>query len=111
MSENKWPIALFNGTVVTTNGIYEVSDVEVEEARELIHTYGFESAIGHEATAELMSELLRQPIRMKRIQYHQEVGQIAIVFKLNIRPDEGVILDKAEVEHIGYCLKKMIRLK
>ena len=111
MKENTCPIALFNGTVATTNGLYEISDIDTDTARELLQTYGFISAIGHEATATIMRELLEQPIMMNRIQFHQEVGQIAIVFKLKERPDEGVVLNREEVEDIGYCLKRMVRLK
>ena len=110
MKENMWPIVLFNGTVATTNGLYEITDIAIDTAKELLQTYGFISAIGHEATATIMRELLEQLIVMNRIQFHQEVGQIAIVFKLNERPDEGVVLNRAEVEQIGYCLKKMVRI-
>lgn len=110
MKENTWPIALLNGTVATTNGLYEITDIAIDTAKELLQTYGFISAIGHEATATIMRELLGQPIIMNRIQFYQEVGQIAIVFKLNERPDEGVVLNREEVEQIGYCLKKMVRI-
>lgn len=111
MKETTFPIVLFNGTVATTNGLYEVSDIDTGTARALLKNYGFISAIGHEATAAIMSELLGQPIMMNRIQFYQQVGQIAIVFKLNERPSEGVVLNREEVERIGYCLKQMIRLK
>lgn len=111
MKETIFPIVLFNGTVATTNGLYEVSDIDTHMARTLLKQYGFISAIGHEATATIMSELLEQPIKMNRIQFYQQVGQIAIVFKLDERPSEGIVLNREEVERIGYCLKQMIRLK
>lgn len=111
MADKQWPIALFNGTVATTNGIYEIEDITEEEAKKLLDKHGFISAIGHEATACIMAERLQQPILMNRIQFKQEVGQVAVVFKLNKRPDEGVVLNKAEVERIGYCFKKMTRIK
>ncbi len=104
------PVALFNGTVATTNGIYSIEDIDVETARAYVKKYGFISAIGHEATAEIMSFLLDEKITMNRIQFHQEVGQIAIVFKLNERPEEGAVLNKAQVEKIGYSLKLMKRV-
>lgn len=110
-NNNSLPIALFNGTVATTNGLYSINDIDVDTARTYIEQNGFISAIGHEATAEIMSRLLEQDISMNRIQFHQEIGQKAIVFKLNERPVEGAVLDKEEVESIGYSLKIMERLE
>ena len=48
---------------------------------------------------------------MNRIQFHQEIGQIAVVFKLNERPPEGVLLNREELERVGYSLKIMERLE
>lgn len=112
MNENtNLPIALFNGTVATTNGLYSIKDIDVDTAKMYVKQNGFISAIGHEATAKIMSRLLEQDIPMNRIQFHQEVGQKAIAFKLNKRPDEGIVLNKEEVESIGYSLKIMERLE
>ncbi|KJF27663.1 hypothetical protein TZ02_07175 [Clostridium aceticum] len=111
MTESKkLPIALFNGTVATTNGLYKVSDISIDEAKALIKEYGHISAIGHEATAELMSEILGVKIEMNRIQFQQQVGQKAVILKLNIRPAEGIILTREEVEEVGYTFKLMERL-
>ncbi|SET09579.1 protein of unknown function [Natronincola peptidivorans] len=107
----KQPVALFNGTVVTTNGVYRISDITIDEAKELIKEYGYISAIGHEATAEAMSDLLEVSVTMNRIQFYQGIGQKAIVLKLNIRPAEGAILNRPEIESIGYSLKLMERLE
>lgn len=96
--------------MATTNGLYSIEDIDVETAKQHIQENGFISAVGHEATADILSEILEVHIPMNRIQFHQEVGQIAIVFKLNTRPDEGSILNKEEVMKIGYGLKIMKRL-
>jgi len=105
------PVGLFNGTVATTNGLYRISDIEISHAKEFLKQNGFISAIGHEATAEIMSEMLGFNIPMNRMQFHQEIGQIAIVFKLNERPPEGDVLNKEQVKKIGYSLKLMERLE
>lgn len=105
------PIALFNGTVATTNGIYSIQDIDLDTAKEYIKKNGFISAIGHEATAEIMSKLLDAEIPMNRIQFYQQVGQVAIVFKLNERPAEGIVLNREQVEKVGYRLKIMNRLE
>jgi hypothetical protein len=111
MNGKNLPVALFNGTVATTNGLYRVSDIDLIHAKEYLKQNGFISAIGHEATAEIMSELLEFNITMNRIQFHQEVGQVAIVFKLNERPEEGKVLNKEQVERIGYSFKIMERFE
>lgn len=104
------PIVFFNGTVVTTNGLYRITDLPLDEARKLAAEHDRISAIGHEATAEVLSEILGVHVPFNRIQFRQEVGQQAIVFKLNVRPVEGVILSKDQIEEIGYSLKLMERL-
>jgi len=111
MKNGNLPVCFFNGTVATTNGLYRISNIDIVHAKEYIKQNGFVSAIGHDATAKIMSEILGYNISMNRIQFHQEVGQIAIVFKLNERPPEGDVLNKEQVELIGYSLKKMERLE
>ena len=58
-----------------------------------------------------MSDLLGINAEMNRIQFHQQVGQFAIAFKLNIRPKEGDVLTRNEIERIGYSLKLMVWLE
>lgn len=111
IKDTNLPIALFNGTVATTNGIYSIQNIDIETARKYVEQNSFISAIGHEATAQIMSELLGKEIPMNRIQFHQQVGQIAIVFKLNTRPPEGNILNIDQLNKIGYSLKIMKRLE
>ncbi|HEX9026758.1 MAG TPA: YddF family protein [Clostridium sp.] len=104
-------IGIFNGTVATTNGVYKISDIGIEEAKKLICENGFISAIGHSSTAEAISDSLNMDIPMKRVNFKQQVGQKAVVFKLNKRPPEGSILCRAEIEEIGYSFKLMERLE
>ena len=111
MKNNKLPIAFFNGTVATTNGLYRISDIDLESARKLVHGNTYVSAIGHVATAEILTELLGVEIPFNRIQFAQAVTQKAIVFKLDDRPVEGVVLSREEVEKVGYSLKLMERLE
>ena len=111
MKNKGLPIGLFNGTVATTDGLYRIQDIDTDKARKYLKENDFISAIGHKATAEIMSDLLEVPIPMNRIQFHQEIGQIVIAFKLNQRPPEGDVLSRAEVEGIGYQLKIIERLE
>lgn len=112
MSETKGlPIALLNGTIATTDGIYAISSIEVPQIKALIKQYGFISAIGHEATAALVSDVLGMTIPYNRIAFCQQVTQKAVVFKLNERPPEGVILDRKAIETIGFTFKIMERIQ
>lgn len=109
--KSEYPVALFNGTVATTNGLYSIEDINITEAKKYLNHNGFESAIGHLATAELMADVFNKDIKMNRIQYKQQIGQVAIVFKLKQRPPEGIILNRKEIEDIGFNFKIMKRLK
>ncbi|OOM81864.1 hypothetical protein CLPUN_07260 [Clostridium puniceum] len=104
-------VGIFNGTIATTNGLYRVSDITIDEAKKLMSKNGFISAIGHNSTAEAISDSFNMNIPMSRIDFKQQIGQKAIVFKLNRRPPEGSILSRTEIDEIGYSFKLMERLE
>lgn len=106
----EYPVAIFNGPVCTTNGLYRISDLTVEEAKTLINHYGFESAVGHDASAKVLSDILEVDVPMKRIEYAQSIGQKAIALKLSIRPPEGQILTAEEMFRVGFELKLLERI-
>ncbi len=110
MSE-KYPVALFNGVIITADGEYIISALSEEKAKELVDEYGFISAIGHDATAKILSDILDKEVKKNRIQYRQAPTQFAIALKLNKRPKEGVVLDVEEMLEIGYRLKLIERVK
>lgn len=111
MMDTNIKVGIFNGTIATTNGVYRVSDITVDEAKKLMSKNGFISAIGHKSTAEAISDSFNMNIPMSRIDFKQQVGQKAVVFKLNKRPPEGSILCRAEIDKIGYSFKLMERLE
>lgn len=104
-------IGLLNTSIVTTDGMYHIRTVDVQTAKNYAETWEHDSAIGHEATAEIMSRLLRMKIEVNRQEFKQQPGQHALVFKLKGRPPEGVILTKEEIEEIGYEFKVMYRIE
>lgn len=103
-------VVLLNTTIVTTDGDYSIKTISLEKAKELVKNANLLSAIGHQSTADIVSELLEIPIKMNRIMYTQEVGDIALCFKLKDRPEEGKILTAEEIETIGYEFKTMERI-
>jgi len=93
---------ILNTSILTSYGIFNYRPVSLTEAQQMVSDWGFESAIGHESTAAAISELLHIRCPVNRIEYTQSVGSSALVFKLNGRPQEGVVLSREDLEHIGY---------
>lgn len=111
MNEN-FALALLNTSILTTAGEYELSDISLEEAKELVtDAENLDSAIGHQSVAEIMTTLLETEVEVNRQMFVQEVGQKALVFKLKGRIEEGKILTANEIEKIGYKFQLLDRIK
>ena len=102
-------ITILNAPILTNYGAYNFKEISLQESKDLI-SEGFQSAVGHQSTCDLLSKLLEVEIPVNRIQYRQEAGDIALVFRLKTRPEEGKILSLVEIEQIGYEFGKLIRL-
>jgi len=113
MGMPKGMLVLLNTSIITKPGKYELSSpFTVDTARSIVHCYlhdwnvgcgdGIESAIGHQATADILTELLGTKIEMNRIEFQHQVNQFALVFKLRSRVPEGVILTRKEIDELGY---------
>jgi hypothetical protein len=107
--ENKYPVAILNGAIITADGEYSCRTISLEEVKKLIQSSpGIISAVGHQATAEIITDLLDIKVNFNRINF-QEAGQQALIFKLKSRPSEGIILSRAEIEEIGYRFQLLSR--
>ncbi len=104
-------LAVLNGAVITNLGAYVAFPIPLESARLLAHSMEIESFIGHESTAKTLSKLLKRPIEYRREELNQNVGQMALVFKLMKRAPEGQVLTKKELEEIGYEFLIVYRTK
>ena len=102
---------ILNAPILTAEGSYRLKKISVNEARKLLNKYDFISAIGHQSTAEIISEILGIEIPFNRISIQMNRGDIAIVFKLKARPPEGKILTKEEIEEIGFDLYLLKRTR
>ncbi|GBG54975.1 hypothetical protein SPFL3102_01153 [Sporomusaceae bacterium FL31] len=101
--EKSLPIAILNGAIITAEGEYSCRTISLEEAKQLVRSASnIISAVGHQATAEILTDLLETEVTLNRIDFQQETGQQALVFKLNSRPPEGVVLSRKEIEELGY---------
>jgi hypothetical protein len=103
-------IKILNTSILTCYGSYSYEPLTLEESKLLI-SEGFESAVGHQSTCDILSSLLGKEVKLNRIQYSQKEGEIALVFKLKGRPEEGKILSVSEIEQIGYEFGKLTRLQ
>jgi hypothetical protein len=108
-------LVLLNTSILTIFGTYAYKLLTIEEARALVSEFRqdgkvIQSAIGHQATAELLSGLLDYPVAVNRMEFKQEVEAAALVFKLKGRPPEGKILSREELEEMGYEFGLLTRI-
>jgi hypothetical protein len=100
-------IYILSAPVLTDWGTYvfwEGSKQEIEEITRQMTWDGFISAVGHEGTAQLLSQILGIPIPTSRISVKMERGDIALVFRVLERLPEGKVLSKEELEKVPYSL-------
>jgi len=100
-------LTFLNAAIITAHGAFEYRKLSLKEAREIVAEFcnsnrKVSSAIGHAATAELMTMLLKFPVPQNRIDFIQTTDDAALVFKLKKRAPEGVVLTREELEEIGY---------
>lgn len=108
---NRMKITLLNTSVLTSYGTFSFHGIPLVEAKGLVKKNGFVSAIGHSATAEVLSDLLEIEVIANRTEFVQSIENIAIIFKLKSRVPEGKILNRTEIEEIGYEFGVLRRLK
>lgn len=103
-------LGILNTSILTAAGTYKLEDITLEGAKKLVAENEIDSAVGHVATAEIMTTLLGAYIPVNRQFFIQQPGQSALVFKLNGRPEEGKILTVEEIEQIGYKFQLLKRI-
>jgi len=103
------PVMLLNTSIVTGHGAYSYVPCSLDQAKALVGSRGYKSAIGHDATAAVLTEMLVVPVAVNRIDYAQAPGGVALVFKLKKRAPEGTILNRTQIEEIGYEFGLLMR--
>jgi hypothetical protein len=87
---------------MTNYGLFRFNKIGVDDVKWMMES-GYISAIGHEATAKLFSLVTGIDVQPNRLQVKMNVGDTAIVFWLNSRQPEGVVItDINTLERIGY---------
>jgi rRNA maturation protein Rpf1 len=105
-------LALLNTAILTADGDYTIRTISLQEALDLLKANDgrVNSAVGHQSTADILATLLGAEVPVNRQMYAQAAGETALVFKVNGRAPEGAILDREQVEEIGYTLKALTRV-
>jgi len=79
--------------------------VSIQEVRDMLQKEYYTSAIGHEATAKLLTDILGVDIPLNRIQITLQPKDRMLAFLLKKRLPEGTVIRTVEeLEQIGYTL-------
>ena len=98
-------VYLLNSLVVpidlTTPKKVVMRRVDLAEVKKVLSS-GFVSAVGHEGTATLLSQLLDIAVPLNRVAIKAEAGDTLVHFALKMRLPEGKVLSREELEKLEY---------
>jgi predicted membrane GTPase involved in stress response len=78
--------------------------IDLETARRIIKEMPFVSAVGHETTARVLTELLEVEIPHNRIAVRMKEGDAGLHFVLRTRLPEGKVLSEEELRQLDFDL-------
>jgi hypothetical protein len=79
-----------------------VREVTLEDVKKLLSQSSFVSAVGHQATADLLSKLLQIPVPFNRVSITLNSNDVLVVFQLQTRLEEGKILSEEELAKLQF---------
>jgi len=83
--------------------LIKAKELSIEEAKKILQSEPFISAVGHQSTAEALSNIFGVEIKFNRIQIQLKPGDKLISIILKKRLEEGkVIKTVEELNEIGY---------
>jgi len=95
---------LMSTTVIPhgADGTWEMKTLNIGDAVKLATENEFTSAVGHESSAEAMSVALGLQVQANRLTVSPQPGDAFLCLRLFSRAPEGVILNRAQLEAIGF---------
>jgi hypothetical protein len=84
--------------------VVSIQKIDLETARRIIREMEFTSAVGHEATAKVLTELLGVEIPYNRIAVKMKEGDAGLHFVLRTRLPEGKVLSEEELRELDFDL-------
>jgi hypothetical protein len=103
-------IYILNAPVLTSYGRYVFRKITVTKAKKILSSENFVSAVGHEATAKFLTQLLGIDIPFNRIQIKMSKGDKAVVFRLIDRLPEGKVLSEEELKRVKFEIGLLIKI-
>lgn len=97
-------IVFCNSPYMAGYGAFRHTEISLSEAEHLVSECGdnWLSAIGHESTAQLLSELFGKQIPINRIDYQYQTGDVQLILRLKKRQPEGSVLNREALDKVGY---------
>ncbi|MDF1539330.1 MAG: DUF1874 domain-containing protein [Candidatus Thorarchaeota archaeon] len=94
---------LFNVSVIPPEfeGNVQIRNISPQEAGEILIN-GFESSIGHQSTADVISALLEIKVPVQRLDTRMRDGDVVVAFQLQQRLPEGIILSADELRKLPF---------
>jgi hypothetical protein len=93
---------ILNSPVLTDYGVYQYTQLTLDQARAWVRRGPFESAVGHEPTARFLSRLLGVTVLARRVAIKMQPGDEALVFRVLGRLPEGRVLSETELPLVQY---------
>jgi hypothetical protein len=89
---------------VVGEAVVELKRISLEEARRIVSKSRWESAVGHEGSAVILSELLGVEIPVERKAVFLKKGDRGLHFFLKKRLPEGTVLSAEELRKLDFWL-------
>jgi len=101
---------VLNTPILTSYGEWRFEGpITLEQAKQKIAD-GFQSAVGHESSAQFLTQLLGVKVEMQRISVSMQAGDQALVLRIKSRLPEGKLLTHEEINAIPYELGWLQRI-